>query len=185
VAGVVKLLALKWPAGTELLEIHSDLPDGLRKRNDETFRRATRAIMFASDVAARGVDYPNVSLVVRMGTPDKQDTYVHSVGRTGRAGKSGESALVLCDFEADGAKKVLGGLGPAKWDTPKDKDLPDVKLTPAIKAAMQRKYLYGYKGWMGAYCSMVNRLKVSRPELDQEAAKVFRALGCDERPGQQ
>ena len=44
----------------------------------------------ASDVAARGVDYPNVSLVIQLGVPSNRDQYIHRTGRTGRAGKSGK-----------------------------------------------------------------------------------------------
>ncbi len=65
----------------------------------DDFRRAARAVMFSSDVSARGVDYPDVSLVLQVGVPSDKAQYVHRVGRTARAGKAGQALLVLCEFE--------------------------------------------------------------------------------------
>ena len=71
--------------------------------------------MFSSDVSARGLDYDNVSLVIQYGSPSDRAQYVHRIGRTARAGKSGGGLLLLCPWER---KYVLQML----------KDLP---ITPA------------------------------------------------------
>lgn len=57
------------------------------QKASSAFRDAKTAVLIASDVAARGVDYPDVSLVVQLGAPDNREQYVHRTGRTGRAGK--------------------------------------------------------------------------------------------------
>ena len=59
--------------------------------------------MFATDVAARGVDFPDCDHVVQMDCPDSLDTYVHRVGRTARYNRNGNSLLFVMPTE----KKIL------------------------------------------------------------------------------
>lgn len=81
-------------------EIHSRKSQSQRARASEEFRQATEGILFSSDVAARGVDFPNVSLVIQAGLPSSSDQYIHRLGRTARAGAAGRGVLILADFEA-------------------------------------------------------------------------------------
>jgi ATP-dependent RNA helicase DeaD len=53
------------------------------------FREGEINVLLASDVAARGVDIPNVELVINFDVPNNSEEYIHRVGRTGRAGQSG------------------------------------------------------------------------------------------------
>ena len=55
--------------------------------------------MFTSDVSARGMDYPDVTVVLQMGAPESTEKYVHRIGRTGRAGRGGHGVMVLGDHE--------------------------------------------------------------------------------------
>lgn len=85
--------------GMDVLELHSKLTQMQRQRISERFRRAYSSILFTSDVSARGVDYPGVTLVLQVGVPSSKDQYIHRIGRTGRAGKSGEGILILSPYE--------------------------------------------------------------------------------------
>ncbi|KAI8921496.1 P-loop containing nucleoside triphosphate hydrolase protein, partial [Entophlyctis helioformis] len=85
--------------GCEVLEMHSKLTQMQRMKIADRFRRASSAVLFTSDVSARGVDYPGVSLVIQFGLPPSRDGYIHRVGRTGRAGKSGEGLIILSPYE--------------------------------------------------------------------------------------
>jgi ATP-dependent RNA helicase MSS116 len=85
-------------AGRDVIEMHSRKTQGFRMNAAKRFRNGNRMIMFTSDVSARGVDYPNVSLVVQVGLTT-QDQYIHRLGRTARAGTSGKGVLILSDFE--------------------------------------------------------------------------------------
>mmetsp|Transcript_14726 Transcript_14726/g.40975 ORF Transcript_14726/g.40975 Transcript_14726/m.40975 type:complete len:796 (+) Transcript_14726:1-2388(+) len=80
-------------------EIHSRMSQSSRSRASSAFRNARNGILFSSDVSARGLDYPDVSLVVQMGAPSTDQDYIHRIGRTGRAGQVGRSLLVLLPFE--------------------------------------------------------------------------------------
>jgi ATP-dependent RNA helicase MSS116 len=93
---------------TRILEMHSRLTQRERTRNSETFRTAESAILFSSDVTARGMDFPNVSHVIQIGLPRSADDYVHRIGRTGRAGRSGEGWLLLQEDDEHGYKRYLG-----------------------------------------------------------------------------
>lgn len=85
--------------GINVLEIHSRMSQASRNRASNTFREARRGILFTSDVSARGIDYPQVSLVLQYGAPVNKDSYIHRLGRTARAGKKGRGLLVLLPWE--------------------------------------------------------------------------------------
>ncbi|KAI9094426.1 P-loop containing nucleoside triphosphate hydrolase protein [Phlyctochytrium arcticum] len=85
--------------GMDIMEIHSKLTQVQRSRVAARFRRAHSAVLFTTDVSARGVDYPGVTLVLQVGAPSSSDQYVHRIGRTGRAGKSGEGVILLSPYE--------------------------------------------------------------------------------------
>lgn len=78
-----------------IFHIHGKLTQQSRTRESQGFRNAKSAMLFSSDVTARGMDFPNVSHVIQVGLPRSSDDYVHRIGRTGRAGKAGEGWLIL------------------------------------------------------------------------------------------
>tara|TARA_R100000322_G_scaffold166359_4_gene132721 strand:+ start:799 stop:2289 length:1491 start_codon:yes stop_codon:yes gene_type:complete len=76
--------------------IHGDLDQSKRMEVLQGFRDGTIRFLCASDVAARGLDIPNVSHVFNFDVPGHAEDYVHRIGRTGRAGRSGK-AFMLCE----------------------------------------------------------------------------------------
>ncbi len=81
--------------GLNAAPIHGDLDQSQRMRTLDAFRDGTLTFLVASDVAARGLDIPNVSHVLNYDVPGHAEDYVHRIGRTGRAGKTG-TALMIC-----------------------------------------------------------------------------------------
>ena len=75
--------------GFDAAPIHGDLDQSLRTKTLDRFRAGELKILVASDVAARGLDVPAVSHVFNFDVPIHADDYVHRIGRTGRAGRSG------------------------------------------------------------------------------------------------
>lgn len=65
----------------------------------DQFCRKGNAILFATDIAARGLDFPSVNWVVQMDCPPDANTYIHRVGRTARYEKNGQAILVLTPQE--------------------------------------------------------------------------------------
>ncbi|KAH3919164.1 hypothetical protein HBH56_029600 [Parastagonospora nodorum] len=85
--------------GLRAFEIHAKLSQQQRTRAADDFRSTTSGVLFSSDVTARGMDFPNVTHVIQVGLPRDRDTYIHRIGRTGRAGKEGEGWILLTPFE--------------------------------------------------------------------------------------
>ena len=108
--GLVQLYAnifnLKF--GRRVWELHGKMNQRERIRISRRFRNATNGILFTSDVSARGVDYPNVTNVVQIGASDSRETYIHRLGRTGRAGKRGKGFLILPELEQDFVRDLEG-----------------------------------------------------------------------------
>ncbi|MEO0762424.1 MAG: DEAD/DEAH box helicase, partial [Pseudomonadota bacterium] len=74
--------------------LHGDLDQSVRTATLDGFRNGTIKILVASDVAARGLDIPNVSHVVNFDVPTHPEDYVHRIGRTGRAGREGRAFTI-------------------------------------------------------------------------------------------
>jgi superfamily II DNA/RNA helicase len=81
--------------GFDAAPIHGDLPQPVRTATLDKFRDDQLKLLVASDVAARGLDIPEVSQVFNYAPPPNSDDYVHRIGRTGRAGRSGESFTIV------------------------------------------------------------------------------------------
>lgn len=81
--------------GFEALAIHGDKKQAQRERSLKAFRNGRVPILVATDVAARGLDIPNVGTVYNYDLPEVAETYIHRIGRTGRAGEAGE-AIAFC-----------------------------------------------------------------------------------------
>lgn len=81
--------------------IHGSKSQEAREKAIESFRNHKTNVLIATDVAARGIDVPNVSLVVNYQMPKKFDEYIHRIGRTGRAGNKGTSLTLLDDSDSD------------------------------------------------------------------------------------
>jgi ATP-dependent RNA helicase RhlE len=113
-------------AGFAAAAIHGNKSQGQRDRALEGFRRGATRVLVATDVAARGLDIPDVAHVFNFDLPTVPETYVHRIGRTARAGRDGQ-AIALCaadEMEAlTGIEKLLGGpvatAGGARWPEPK------------------------------------------------------------------
>ncbi|KAK6220417.1 DEAD/DEAH box helicase [Colletotrichum tabaci] len=101
--------------------IHSKLTQAARTRAAEKFRGAKSGILFSTDVTARGLDFPNVTHVIQIGTPSEREQYIHRLGRTGRAEKEGEGWIIIPQSELDMARREL-------------KDLP-IKPVTSLEAA--------------------------------------------------
>jgi superfamily II DNA/RNA helicase len=87
--GAEKLSKILFKIGFRAQSIHGDKSHGQRQKALQLFRNDHIEILVATDVAARGLDIPNVSHVINYDVPASYDDYIHRIGRTGRAGKTG------------------------------------------------------------------------------------------------
>ena len=85
-------------AGISAAAIHGNKSQNQRERALAAFKSPRPPVLIATDIAARGIDVDNVSHVINFELPHEPETYVHRIGRTGRAGQTGE-AVTFCDHE--------------------------------------------------------------------------------------
>jgi ATP-dependent RNA helicase RhlE len=83
-------------AGIQSAAIHGNKSQGQRERALDAFRKGASRVLVATDVASRGIDVDGITHVINFDLPDTPESYVHRIGRTGRAGASGE-AISFCD----------------------------------------------------------------------------------------
>lgn len=93
--------------GFNAAPIHGDLDQALRMKTLERFRSGELTFLVASDVAARGLDIPDVGYVFNFDVPINADDYVHRIGRTGRAGKKGDAYMLVGPQDEKNYDKVL------------------------------------------------------------------------------
>lgn len=93
--------------GFDAAPIHGDLPQSERSETLQKFRDGELKFLVASDVAARGLDVPDVGQVFNYGPPVRDEDYVHRIGRTGRAGREGESFTLVGPNDEKGWRGVL------------------------------------------------------------------------------
>ncbi|MEM9740220.1 MAG: DEAD/DEAH box helicase [Pseudomonadota bacterium] len=93
--------------GFDAAAIHGDLPQAYRTQTLERFRDGELKLLVASDVAARGLDIPDVSHVFNYAPPPKDEDYIHRIGRTGRAGRTGESYTIVAPEDGKAWDGVL------------------------------------------------------------------------------
>ena len=86
-AGVDELGEALMAAATPVETIHGDLSQAQRDRVMRRFRAGQAEVLIATDVAARGLDIPDVTHVINYDIPESAEAYVHRIGRTGRAGR--------------------------------------------------------------------------------------------------
>jgi superfamily II DNA/RNA helicase len=97
--------------GFNAVALHGDMDQPARMAALESFRKGDAKLLIASDVAARGLDIPEVSHVFNFDVPHHADDYVHRIGRTGRAGRAGTAITIVApiDQKAVGAIEKLTG----------------------------------------------------------------------------
>lgn len=107
--------------GLKVDAIHGNKSQSARQRTLYAFKNGHIQVLVATDVAARGLDVTGVSHVINYDLPMEPETYVHRIGRTGRAGKSG-IAISFCDDEQRGllrdVQRILGKKIPVENEMP-------------------------------------------------------------------
>ncbi|MFI5150819.1 MAG: DEAD/DEAH box helicase [Bacteroidia bacterium] len=98
-------------AGIKAEAIHGDKSQNARERALKGFKSRTVHVLVATDIASRGIDVEKLSHVINFELPEQSETYVHRIGRTGRAGESG-IAISFCTGDEkpylDGIRKLTG-----------------------------------------------------------------------------
>lgn len=137
----------KLQPGVPLLALHGKYKQGKRVEIYYEFLNKPAAVLFATDIAARGLDFPQVDWVVQLDCPEDTANYIHRVGRTARYNKQGKALLTLLPSEAAGMATAFDDakipikeikLNPAKTQSCRQKVTSVVAADKDIKALAQK-----------------------------------------------
>jgi len=133
-------------AGIHAESIHGNKSQGARQRALSNFKTYKTLFLVATDIAARGIDVENLSHVINYDIPNIAETYVHRIGRTGRAGAGG-SAVSFCDSEEQAylkdIQKLIGKTIPVIEDHPfrlAGQSRQTITKVPSHKAPSAHRY---------------------------------------------
>lgn len=143
--------------------IHSRHSQSKRTRTSDWFRQAKSGILVATDVVARGMDFPGVTHVFQVGIPSDKESYVHRLGRTARAGGDGRGIFIISEAEEAFAKYTLKEINfiPTEADlSSAEKVLQDSRTYPEVPGV--------YRAWLGYYKNHIKTFKWDNATLVQE-----------------
>lgn len=136
-------------AGIKAEAIHGNKSQNARQRALKNFKSKETRVLVATDIAARGIDVEELSHVINFELPNVPETYVHRIGRTGRAGLSGV-AISFCDIEEKeflkDIHKLISKSIPVIDDQPYHLDIPEnvrfeTKSKASARPAQKRPFL--------------------------------------------
>jgi len=126
--GADKIARMLWNEGIRAEAIHGNKTQQARQKTLKNFRAGKTPVLVATDIAARGIDVASLELVINYDLPNMAETYVHRIGRTGRAGNEGQAVSLVCVDE----KYLLRGIERLlKRDIPKEV-IPGYEPDPSI-----------------------------------------------------
>uniref|UniRef100_A0ACD5ZB15 Uncharacterized protein n=1 Tax=Avena sativa TaxID=4498 RepID=A0ACD5ZB15_AVESA len=161
-------------------EIHSRKPQLYRTRISEEFRDSSRLILVTSDVSTRGVNYPDVTLVIQVGVPPGREHYIHRLGRTGREGKSGKGVLLIAPWEEYFLKEVHD-LPIEKAPVPHIDHEMKQKVDDSIKIVDMSIKEAAYHAWLGYYNSIAEVVR-DKAMLADLASSFGVSIGMEKPP---
>jgi ATP-dependent RNA helicase RhlE len=127
---VVKILAKE---GITAEAIHGNKSQNARQRALKNFKDHSTRVLVATDIAARGIDIDELAFVINYEIPNIPETYVHRIGRTGRAGANGK-AITFCDVEEREFLRDIQKLIDIQLPVNEDHPFPAQNLVPEGKA---------------------------------------------------
>ncbi|KAH7513964.1 hypothetical protein FEM48_Zijuj11G0038600 [Ziziphus jujuba var. spinosa] len=161
-------------------EMHSRKPQLYRTRVSEEFKESKRVILVTSDVSARGMNYPDVTLVIQMGIPFDRQQYVNRLGRTGREGKEGEGILLLAPWE-EYFLDELKDLPLEKYILPKLESDTKLKIEDSIAKIDTSVKEAAYHAWLGYYNS-IKEIGRDKTALVEQANRFCESIGLQKPP---
>ena len=167
----------------QIFQLQSRLSQNVRTRTTNEFKEASAGIMLASDVIGRGMDFPNVGLVVQVGLPSNGDQYVHRVGRTARAGNEGRAIILLTQRESFFLKvnKHLP-ITPYSADLSSAAQAQSAAVETAFDHVDEAAKAKAYQAWLGFHKTFTKQLRLSNDGLVEQANEYAATMGCPEPP---
>jgi ATP-dependent RNA helicase RhlE len=132
--GADKVVRVLKKSGIAAEAIHGNKSQNARQKALSNFKEQTTRVLVATDIAARGIDVDNLEYVINYDLPNVPESYVHRIGRTGRAGADG-TAYAFCDREEQAFLKDIEKLIKRKIEVVPDHPFPPGSAEPAPAAS--------------------------------------------------
>lgn len=132
--GADKVVRVLKKSGIAAEAIHGNKSQNARQKALSNFKEQTTRVLVATDIAARGIDVDNLEYVINYDLPNVPESYVHRIGRTGRAGADG-TAYAFCDREEQAFLKDIEKLIKRKIEVVEDHPFPLGSAEPAPAAS--------------------------------------------------
>jgi ATP-dependent RNA helicase MSS116, mitochondrial len=160
--------------------LHSRMTQSRRTKTTDAYRTANTGILIATDVVARGMDFPGVTAIFQVGLPGDRESYIHRLGRTARAGAVGRGIFIVAEAEAFFPQRVLQDISfepqPADLSSAAEVMAVVEKMDPAQTAKC-------YQAWLGFYKNYLKPLRWDNESLVAQANIFARdGLGAPETP---
>lgn len=133
-AGAMKIALMLRQLGFGAVPLHGQMNQGKRLAALNKFKAKQRSILVCTDVASRGLDIPHVDYVLNFDVPTQSKDYVHRVGRTARAGRSGVSITFVTQYDVEIYQRIEHLIGK-KLDLYKTNEVDVMKLVERVAEA--------------------------------------------------
>lgn len=158
--------------------LHSRVSQGKRTTVTNAFREAKHGILVATDVVARGMDFPSVTNVFQVGIPMDKESYIHRLGRTARAGAEGRGIFIHAQDETFFSKYTLKEIA----FKPTEANLSAKADVDAVTSRMESQ-AKTYQAWLGYYKTHAKAMGWDSARLVQEGNKfALQGLNAPEVP---
>ncbi|MCB0871743.1 MAG: DEAD/DEAH box helicase [Actinobacteria bacterium] len=115
--GAARLADRLEEAGVEAGALHGDLTQSQRNRALKRFAEGRTIVLVATDVASRGIDLDGIEMVINYDPPEDQETYTHRIGRTARAGRTGQAVTLVSPDQSVEVGRIALRLGlESEWE---------------------------------------------------------------------
>ncbi|EFY93678.1 hypothetical protein J3459_017896 [Metarhizium acridum] len=160
--------------------LHSRMTQNKRTKITNDYREAPSAILAATDVIARGMDFPGVTTVFQIGIPSEKESYIHRLGRTARANAEGRGIFLICEAESFFPRWTLKNF----TFIPHEADISSAdEVAQILDTIDEDEKAQIYKAWLGYYNNHMKGLRWDKTELVRQANIFARdGLGTPETP---
>jgi ATP-dependent RNA helicase MSS116 len=163
-----------------VMALHSRMSQNKRTKITQDYRNGSSAILCATDVIARGMDFPGVTTVFQVGIPADKASYIHRLGRTARAGAEGRGIFIVSEAESWFPRYTMKDINfvdhHPDLSSATEVDNIVVKMEDEEKARI-------YQAWLGYYKNHLKAFKWNNEELVAQGNIYARdGLGAPETP---
>ena len=165
--------------GYRCATLHSDMSQAARNRTIELFRKKQLHTLFATDIAARGIDIKDIDLVVNFDLPKSPGDYIHRIGRTGRANSTGTAFSFVGNQDRGALKRIENLLGkPLKVkDIPAPRSKFNMEEVSNPSNSRSKNQTKNCSGYMRSRTRQNNNKSYQNPKSALDENTIPKALG--------